>query len=493
MKILLINPPYPFIPDEVKTASPPLGLAYIAAVLEQNKYAVKIVDCVVEGYGTEDEISNGTMSYGLSVHEILHVIEEHGPNIIGISAIFSTLDRTVRKLSEHIKEKFPNVKIAVGGTHATVMADDLVCEPHIDYVIRGEGEYAFLRLVEHLEKKIRIDEVNNLTWRENGEIRSTPQEFIENIDSLPRPARHLLNIEGYIKIGRMHGSPKKSVRATTLITSRGCPAKCVFCSIHSVWGRRFRGHSPEYVLSELKELREQYGINHLLFEDDNITFDRKRAEAIFQNMIDEKYGFSWTAPNGVAIWALNDNLLKLMKESGCSWLTIAVESGDPETLTKIIRKPLRLDKVESVTKACRKLKIHTNAFFVIGLPGETMESIKRSMKFAEDPDVDSVIISIAAPYPGTALYKECEEKGYFEKDFHMGNLSPRVGQIRTPEFSPGDLADIRDRTFMRRVFKHPAGTLLRVYEKFKVAPMTTLSLITRKFMLGVMSQVSSRR
>ena len=274
MNILLINPPYPFIPDEVKTASPPLGLAYIAAMLEQNNYPVKIVDCVIEGYNTETEISNGIRTYGLSKREIIHIIEEYQPSVIGISAIFSTLDSIIRELSRDIKETFPEVKIVVGGTHATVMAEELICEPSIDYVIRGEGEYAFLGLVEYLEMKRQIDEVNNLTWKENGEIRSTPQQFIEDIDQLPRPARHLLNIEGYIKIGRMHGSPEKGVRAATLITSRGCPAKCIFCSIHSVWGRTFRGHSPEYVLNEMQELREQYKINHLLFEDDNLT-DRK--------------------------------------------------------------------------------------------------------------------------------------------------------------------------------------------------------------------------
>ncbi len=493
MKILLINPPYPFIPDEVKTASPPLGLAYIAAVLEHSKYMVKIVDCVIEGYDTETEVSNGTITYGLSHEEIIRIVETYQPDIVGISAIFSTLDSIIRELSKCIKEKFPAIKIVLGGTHATVMAEELICEPFIDYVIRGEGEYAFLKLVEHLEKKRQIDEVNNLTWKEHGEIKSTSQQFIEDIDKLPRPARHLLNMEGYIKIGRLHGSPGKGVRATTLITSRGCPAKCIFCSIHSVWGHKFRGHSPKYVLDELQELREKYGINHLLFEDDNLTFDRERAMSIFKGMIFGKYHFPWTAPNGVAIWALNDNLLKLIKESGCRRLTLAVESGDPDTLTKIIRKPLRLDKVESIIKTCKKLKIHTNAFFVIGLPGETMESIQRSMKFAENLDVDSIIISIASPYPGTDLYKKCKENGFFIEDFNIGSLSPRIGQIQTPEFSPKDLVDITNRTFMRRVFKHPVGTLRRVYEKFKVAPMTTFSLITRKFILGMFSQVSSRR
>jgi phosphonoacetaldehyde methylase len=479
MKILLINPPYPKFPDDTKHASPPIGLAYIAAVLEQKQYSVRIIDCVVEGFDTETAF-NGTLIYGMPIARLIEIIGEYGPNVIGISCMFSTLDSIIKELSKSIKNKFPEITLVLGGTHATVMAEQLICEPFIDYVVRGEGEYSFQELIEHLEKKRQIETVSNLTWLDNGEIRSTPQEFIQDIDRLPFPARHLLNMEEYIRIGHMPGHTKKGARATTLITSRGCPAKCIFCSIHAVWGHKFRPHSPEYSLNEMQQLREKYGIEHLIFQDDNLTLDKTRAEAIFKGMIDRKLNFSWTAPNGIAVWALNDSLLALIRDSGCYRLTLGVESGDPVTLREIIHKPLRLDKVGRIVKTCRELKIHTTAFFVIGLPGETMQSMKRSMRYAENLDVGSLCISIATPYPGTPLYEICKREGYLDQDFQLGKLRTRIGQIRTSEFGPEDVEYLLSKTLIRHGLKHPLGVLRRIAEKLKADPRATFSYVVKR-------------
>ncbi|HUT63493.1 MAG TPA: cobalamin-dependent protein [Anaerolineae bacterium] len=484
MKVLLVNPPYPKFPDEPKHASPPLGLAYIAAVLELKQYPVKIIDCVVEGFDTETEF-NGEIIYGIPITQLIHSIEEYKPDVIGISCIFSTLDSIIKELSKHIKKNFPEITIVLGGTHATVMAEQLIREPFIDYVVRGEGEHSFLNLIEHLEQKRQIETVSNLTWLDNGEIRSTPQEFIQNIDELPFPARHLLNMEGYIKIGHMQGLTKKGSRATTLITSRGCPAKCIFCSIHAVWGHKFRAHSPQYTLDEMQQLRNKYGIEHLLFEDDNLTLDKTRATTIFKGMIDRKFNFSWTAPNGIALWALNDSLLTLIRDSGCYRLSLGVESGDPVTLRKIIRKPLRFDTIEQLVKTCKRLKINTTAFFVIGLPGETIQSIKRSMRYAENLDVGSLCISIATPYPGTCLYEICKQEGYLIENFQFGNLMTHLGQIHTPEFNPKDLENIMSKTLVRHALKHPFGILRRVSEKLKASPKETFSFIIKRIISSV--------
>ncbi|GAF84177.1 unnamed protein product, partial [marine sediment metagenome] len=434
----------------------------------------------------------GTVVYGLSKEDVVRTVEEYEPDIVGLSWIFTTLDGVLQPLAESIKAASPHTALVFGGTHATVMAEQLVREPFVDYVIRGEGDYAFLRLVEYLEQKRPIEEVNNLTWLENGRVRSTPQEFIQDLDELPLPARHLLDMEGYLRIGRMQGLFKKGARATTLITSRGCPARCVFCSIHSVWGRRFRAHSTERVLEEMHELHDKYGIRHLLFEDDNLTFDRKRAEAIFQGMIEREFRFSWTTPNGVAMWRLDDHLLELMRDSGCYWLSLGLESGDPETLSKVIRKPLRFDRVEGITRACKRLGIRTTALFVLGLPGETLESMRRSMKYAEDMDVDSIAISVATPYPGTPLYKICEENGYLVEDFQMGKLMTRIGQIRTPEFGPEDIQNLVNRTLLRRALKHPAGTLRRIFDKFRASPATTLGFVVKRAASGILNRSPSR-
>ena len=232
MRILLLSPPYVLFPRETKFASPPLGLSYIAALLEKNNYEVKIIDAVVEAYKTVTGYDNGTSVYGMSKNDILNTLDEYQPDVLGISFIFSTLNAVLSELGPLIKEKFPRIKIVLGGTHPTVMADTLIKEPYVDYIIRGEGEFAFLKLLKYLQGKQEIENVNNLTWYENGKVRCNTQEFIEDIDKLPHPARHLLNMEGYIQIGALQGVTNRGKRATTMITSRGCPAKCVFCSIH---------------------------------------------------------------------------------------------------------------------------------------------------------------------------------------------------------------------------------------------------------------------
>ncbi len=485
MRILLLSPPYVLFPRETKFASPPLGLSYIAALLEKNNYEVKIIDAVVEAYKTVTDYDNGTSVYGMSKNDILNTLDEYQPDVLGISFIFSTLNAVLSELGPLIKEKFPRIKIVLGGTHPTVMADTLIKEPYVDYIIRGEGEFAFLKLLKYLQGNQEIENVNNLTWYENGEVRSNAQEFIEDIDKLPHPARHLLNMEGYIQIGALQGGTNRGKRATTMITSRGCPAKCVFCSIHSVWGRKFRGHSPEYVLEELQELHEKYKINHIVFEDDNITLNKKRVESIFQGMIDKEFNFTWDAPNGIALWTLDENLLTLCRKSGCYLVSLAIESGDPHTLKNLINKPLKLEKVEPIVNKCRELGIRTIGFFVIGLPGETMEAMQRSLDYAVELKLDFLGIMIATPYPGTRLYDICQKNGYLPDNFQVEKLITRIGQISTPDFTPEDVENLVNIMLARWAIKNPVKTIRLIIEKFRASPKQVTAFIVKKLAIVI--------
>ncbi|MFZ5786563.1 MAG: B12-binding domain-containing radical SAM protein [Acidobacteriota bacterium] len=478
MRVLLLNPPFPSFPDEPRYANPPLGLAYLAAVLERQGHEVRILDAVLEGYTTTSDYG-GVSAYGLSSGEIVAKVVSYRPDVVGLSCLFTTMSTIVRTLAVALRAACPAARIVLGGAHATALAEELVQEPPVDFVIRGEGEQALLELLEHLAGQRPVEAVSNLTWMD-GEPRSTPQRFLDDLDRLPMPARHLLDLEGYMRIGRMQGLPGRRARATTMITSRGCSGRCVFCSIHSVWGRTFRAHSPEYVLAEMRELRERYGVDHLIVEDDNLTLDRTRAEAIFAGMIESRLDLSWTAPNGVAIWALDEDLLRLMKAAGCRWVFLAVESGDAHTLTKIIKKPLRLDRVETIVSACRRLGLRTTAFFVVGCPGETMEAIRRSMRYAENLDVDSISIAIAAPYPGTELHRICLTNGYLVEGFRPDHLMVRCGQIRTPDFGPEDLQRLIGSTHLRHALKHPYGTMLRLADKVAASPSATLLFVARR-------------
>lgn len=480
MKTLLLNPPFPLFPGESKFASPPLGLAYIAGMLEKHGHEVQIIDCAVEGYDQEERWEDGATVYGLPKKEILEKIMSCRPHVLGIACVFSTLHQIVLDLCRSIKAVFPQVKIVLGGTHATVWAKEILENSNVDYIVQGEGENSMLGLIEHLEGERAIENVNGLCWKKSGKIMMNPQVFIANIDELPLPARHLLPMERYSKIGMLQGITQRGVSATTVITSRGCPASCVFCSIHAVWGHKFRAHSAGYVLNELRSLQRDFGISHIVFEDDNITFDRKRAFEIFSGMVDGNMRLSWSAPNGVAVWCLDEVLLRVIRESGCRVLYLAFESGDQETLKNIIHKPLSLEKSLEIIEACRRLKIRTQAFFVIGFPGETKEAMKRSMRLAERLSVDRISIAIATPYPGTELYEICKREGYLTEDFDVVKLMTRVGQIRTGEFGPKDVERLASLTYIHFALRHPLKTLRRLVERLQVDPWQTASFIVKR-------------
>lgn len=477
MDILLINPPFPVLPYEPNHVSPPLGLLYIAAELINQKHTVHILDSVVEGYTRITHYDDSVSTYGLSFDEIIDRINDIKPDVIGLSCLFSTLDSIIRWLAKRIKGEFPSIPIVLGGHHPTVFYSEFIAEEYIDFVIRGEGDIAFSELIEAIQGKRSLRQVANLTYKSDCEAISTKQIFLNEVDTIPYPARHLVNLEKYIKIGRMHGESKIGARATTIITSRGCPANCVFCSIHPVWGHRFRGHSSEHVLNEINFLHREYNINHIIFEDDNITFDKERAKEIFQGIIDEQLNITWSVPNGVAAWSLDEELLALMKQAGCHRLSLAVESGCQETLNTLIHKPLRLEQVEKIVTYCKKFHISTTAFFVVGLPGETKEMIQKSMTYAINLDVDTISIMIATPYPGTRLYDICLEKGYLDSEYQFHELTPHYSLINTDDFSSEDLKRIVKKTVIRRALRHPFGVRKRLLEKFRVAPAATLSVI----------------
>ncbi|MHC4253653.1 MAG: B12-binding domain-containing radical SAM protein [Planctomycetota bacterium] len=480
MRVLLLNPPFPLFKGESKLASPPLGLAYMAAVLEKTRHEIRILDAAVEGFGTEVPMGHDIIRYGLPYTEIVRRVREYSPDLVGISCVFSTLHHIVLELCAEIKRALPGTRIVLGGTHATVMAEEMVRDANVDFVIRGEGEYALAELADRLAAGESLRDVRGLTWEEDGKTCATPQVFIEDMDGIPFPARHLLNMDAYHRVGRLQDRLRHGRRSTTVITSRGCPASCTFCSIHAVWGKRFRAHSADYVLRELKMLRDRFGISHVVFEDDNITLDRERVGRIFRGMIEQRLQLTWSAPNGVAVWCLDEGTLGLMRDSGCRLLYLAIESGNQDTLKRIIRKPLTPAKVAEVLRACRRLGIRVHAFFVIGLPGETMEAMRQSMDYAARLDVGQISIAIATPYPGTPMYDICAENGYLPDDYDYGRLMTRYGMIRTPDFTPQDVEALASATLIRFSLRHPVSTARRLVERIMADPRETGAFILKR-------------
>lgn len=454
---------------------PPLGLAYLGAVLEKRGIEVKIVDSLIEGWHNRTEISENVIRIGLSFGEIKEIIRNYNPDMVGINNLFTMQRVNAHRIYEIAKNIDHEVITVAGGAHPTVLPEMVLSDNNVDFVVMGEGEKTIIDLIDVIEDKKNISTLNGIGYRINGEIKILPRtKFIEDLDKLPMPARYLLNMEKYFGLRDSHGRRRKK-KFSPIITSRGCPVRCTFCSAHQVWGRKFRYRSAENVIAEMKHIKDKYGIEELMFEDDNATLNVKRAEKIFDLMISEKLDFVWDTPNGISAFTLNEKIIYKMKKSGCYKLNLAVESGNQYVLDNIIKKPLKIDKLRQIVKYAQQIKLDVGLFFVIGMPGETEKQIWDSFNLATELKIFDPFISIATPYPGTELYEICKEKKYISDNFSLDNLYIKSFSISTEDWDREKLKKIylkgQKSLYVSYIKSHPFNFLFKVLIKFFTNPI----------------------
>jgi magnesium-protoporphyrin IX monomethyl ester (oxidative) cyclase len=497
MNILLIQPPITVKKNEAFAVTPPLSLAYLAAVAEQIGHRVRILDTIVEGFNFRKN-QGRLVRIGLPEEEIKREIEAFQPDLVGITCPFSLMDKEMRRVASLVKNVNPDILVVVGGAHPSSMPEYVIQDCNIDFVVLGEGEETFLELIKKIDAGTGFLNVRGLFFKKDGKIiKNSEREFIADLDSVPFPAWHLLSIEKYIELGQAHGSQRRK-RYAPMVTSRGCPGKCVFCSIHSVWGYQWRARSPENVVEEIEELVSDYKIREIHFEDDNLTLSRQRMIKICDLIVERGLDISWTTPNGVAVNTLDSALLEKMKKSGCYQLNFGIESGDPNVLKNIIHKPLSLDRVRKVVDYSKKLGIWTHGFFVIGFPGESAESVQRTIDFAKEVDLDSANFFIAAPYPGTPLNDLASSEGLIKKDFDLSKLRTMDASIDTKQFKAKELVVLQKKAYLEfinyrlkreiiqgyfivRFFKsHSPDDIAFLMQKIRERVIPTLSINTSK-------------
>jgi len=484
MKVLLIQPPYTILNVEPKGAQPPLGLAYLGGVLEKD-HQVRILDALAEGYHIEEKVSPDSFRYGLSFDLIKKFIAAWKPDIVGISCLFTTQSENAHRVASLVREVSENIITVMGGAHPSSLPLKVMEDPSVDYIIIGEGEESFKDLINKLTLGDDVSGVDGLVYRKDGKILINPKtRFIEDLDSIPFPARHLLDMKKYFKINTPMGNLNRRKPNTPLITSRGCPANCIFCSIHTVWGRKFRARSVDNIMAELRHLKNDYGVRELQFCDDNITMNRERARRLFQRMIDEKLDLLWTAPNGMAIWSMDEDLLEKIRGSGCYKISIAIESGVERVLREVIKKPLDLEKIKPLVRKIRKLRMGMDVYFVVGLPGERREEIEETLRFALDMRADNLSISIATPHPGTEMWEICREKGYIE-NLDYKNIRGRLSNIPIEGLSREEFNRMLSRanliSRLRVIFRNPFTFYERVIRRFFLDPRFFYHLSRKTF------------
>ncbi len=450
-RVMLIFPPSTSLSSWEPMVTTPMGIAYLAAALREAGYEVSCLDAVAEAAYQETPVADHISRYGLTYDQIMERVREARPDLVGISAIFSNQWPAVRELANRIKALDPDLTVAGGGAHPTFLSERCMMDAPVDYILRGESEHSLVALLGRLNNGGPVDEIDGLVWRERGSVRQNPKtQFIHDLDSLPFPAHDLLPSETYFKLALPMGYSFRSPRNLPVVTSRGCPCSCTFCSSTNLWGSRYRTRSVAAVMKELDWLVDRFKIGEIKFQDDNLTVDRGRAIELFQAMIGRPWRLFWNTPNGIAVWTLDEELMALMKRSGCYDITMAIESGNQEVLRRIIKKPLKLEKVREVNAIARRLGIGRGAYFIIGLPGETRAQIMDTVNFERELRLDFHGMFIYNPLPGSELYAQCLREGAISEDnfFEQGNQY-FSSVIDTPEWTAEELEKIIRREYLR--------------------------------------------
>jgi radical SAM superfamily enzyme YgiQ (UPF0313 family) len=381
MRVLLINPFYPIS----ETPSPPLGLACLGAALENAGVEVRILDYVVYRYRRD---------------ALEAVLKEFKPRVAGATSVSMTFDHAAQILSD-VKTVDPEILTVMGGPHVSFCAQQtLKSVAALDAVVIGEAEETIVELIRAIQEARDWSAVDGIAYRAGSKIITTAKrKWIKNLDALPLPARHLLPLGRY----RALGMP------ISMTTSRGCPYKCIFCVGRKMVGARVRYHSADRVAAELQYLAslEFHQIN---IADDLFTANQQHCLAVCDKILDRQLAINWTA--FARVDTVSEKLLSKMKAAGCSAVSFGIESANPAILNTI-RKGITLEQIRNAVRMCRRAGIRAYASFILGLPGETPQTIKETVDFATDLQQEGLAYGfhILAPFPGTEVRERADRLG----------------------------------------------------------------------------------
>jgi len=477
-KILLISPPRSGSWDSaIFSVCEPLGLAYIGAVLEKNNFEVEILDCFILGQKNKIAIAN-FVKIGLSDEDIETHIRKSQADIIGISNMFTSLVPDSMRVARLAKEVNPECLVVMGGAHATKAYDSVLMDNNIDMVVLGEGEETFLEIAQKFYKKENLYEIDGTATKINDKIKcNPPRNPIRNLDELPFPARHLLPMELYFKDqSKTTFGFAMRLPVAVMITSRGCPYNCIFCSTSKVWGK-WRPRGIKNVVDEIEVLVKEYGVKEIAFEDDNFIVDKKRVIDICDEILTRKISIRWTVPAGLSTWIIDKITLLKMKKAGCYRVCFPIESGSKETL-KFIGKPVNLKKAKQIISFSNRIGLWTIGNFIFGFPDEKPESVNKTLEFAQQSGLDMAIFYVVQPYAGSDLFYIYKKRGLLRPDLDIGS-SVIDTHYDTGYYSASELASLRNKAssqyLKRRLFFYltPRGFLFSLlpkinsFEKFR--------------------------
>jgi anaerobic magnesium-protoporphyrin IX monomethyl ester cyclase len=380
---------------------PPLGLAQLASFIREQSFTVELLDAV---------------ALDLQIQQVIERIAAMQPHAVGITALTSSFHNAI-SLASQIRTTFPDILTLVGGPHASA-APTMVMNEHLcfDLLVFGEGEFTLLEIMDRYRDKdykrskllcdsAQLAGIDGIVFRNDIEsIQTAPRQLIDNLDSLPFPARDLLPTECYIPLPNQY----RQLPVIHMTTTRGCPNNCSFCSAGAVFGRKVRRKSVQRIIEEIEYVVSHYGAREISFWDDNMVLNRNWMMALCDALLSSHLDITWTCYARVD--AVDPALLGKMKAAGCFNIFYGFESGS-QHLLDLIDKKIRLKDSIRICRWTREAGIEVRGSFMLGLPGETPELARQTIRFALELDPDYAQFCLTTPYPGTRLYKQAKQFG----------------------------------------------------------------------------------
>lgn len=454
-RVLLINPARNYIPGwERKVCTQPLGLLHIAAATRAAGYQVRLLDMTAEAYDLESSAVNGFVRYGMSPETLQSIIEEYNPDVAGIGCVQSLQLYEAYEAIDTIKRVNPSIVTVFGGGHASAMYVQEVTKPEVDYVIVGEGELSFVKLLERLEHgHLHGETLPGVAYFWNNQVVFEANQEIIDLDRIPTPAWDLLNMEHYRNEGAAASSYGTGAVAI-MQTSRGCPHTCLHCPKEVVFGKSYRRMNLDRVISEILLLRERYGIEEVCIEDSNFTIDRQRVMAFCEKIRENRINMRFSLPHGIEINSLDEEMLELMRDSGFYALHLSIESVNDAVL-KTQDKILIKEKITHIISYAKRLGLKVTGYFMIGFPDETLADIEQTIDFAQTLLLDKANFFIFTPLPGTELYERCKEEGLFIEQFDITHLRYAKANINTRHATSEQIQQLRISAWQRTMNRLP--------------------------------------
>lgn len=423
--VILIYPSYAW-PNK----SHPLGLAYIASILEKDGFAVRVIDM--------DPM-------GINLSMLKEEISRNKPEIVGISFMTPQYNHVV-KILKLVKEIDSNAKTVAGGPHVSALPQEMLDIPELDFVVVGEGENTMRELVATLSGRgnLKIEDIKGIGFIKNYKyILNEPRELISDLDAIPFPAWHLLPMDKY-SVANLGG--RRNLPVYPLLSSRGCPNQCIFCSSHVVFQRKFRQRTAENIIAEIECLNKEYGATQFDFVDDTVTVNKKRMELLCDYFISSRKEYLWMCNSRVN--TITKELLIKMYEAGCRRIDFGVESANTDIL-KNIKKRITLEQVINAHHWAKQAGMIVSSFFMVGNLGETEEHIRRTAEFIDKLETDYASATISTPFPGTELYAIADSKGWIqERDWSKYDTTAFISN----DYKPVATNDMMDREQLLKAY-----------------------------------------